>query len=182
MVIGGTNNFNAISNIDIVNPQDEEFNCNSSDYPYRVYGHASTYVPSLQGTVTCGGYNENGNRHTMCFIQRKGGALTQLANMNTARVEFGMVSNGDQIFAIGGYGGWWNMETFNTNNGQWIEEELPFKVRMHCVVTIVRWIVVTGGVDLHGKVSKCNSKIIRPKIYTNASSAKMKTVLLYLFS
>ena len=168
MVIGGSNNFKAISNIEIVNPQDEKFNCNSSDYPYRIYGHASTYVPSLQGTVTCGGYNENGNRHTMCFIQRKGGTLTQLANMNTARVEFGMVSNGGQIFAIGGYGGWWNMETFNIDNGKWIEEDLPFKVRMHCVVTIHRNIVVTGGVDLHGKVSKYTSKLIGSKISTNS--------------
>ena len=66
-----------------------------------------------------------------------------------------MTSISSNINAIGGYQNWNTMETINLNTDkQWKQEELPFSVVAHCSVVLGNMIIVTGGRDKNGNVSK----------------------------
>lgn len=168
MVIGGRNDEGVLSNIEVVSLQNENVSCNPKNLPYGVSDHSSAYLPSVQGVVTCGGWDENANRISKCIVQSKGIKFsTHFASMNKSREEFGMVSNGEKIFSFGGYGSMWDMETiFIEGHGPWVVEKIPFNVQSHCVVRVHERIMITGGIDFTNfdKVSKPENIFLSPKL------------------
>ena len=66
-----------------------------------------------------------------------------------------MTSISSNICAIGGYQNWNTMVTINLKtDAQWKNEELRFSVYQHCSVGLGNKIIVTGGWDEKGYVSK----------------------------
>ena len=125
------------------------------DLPYEVYSHASVYVPFLSGVVTCGGRHES-DRFAKCIIQTKHSSSIEFAMMNTKRSFFTMVTNGIEIFSLGGYPDGLNtMERINVTNENrsWVQQEMPFSVKYHCAVIVDSRIILTGGWDENDEVS-----------------------------
>ena len=140
-----------LSDVEVVGIQKENTNCNPTDLPYAVSGHAT--VASDQGLITCGGY-DGSSYLSKCILQRRNGETTSFPTMKYRRSFFGMVLVSDVIYAIGGYpSGRTTMETINVYNGtKWSEQSLDFSIRSYCVTSIDNdKIVVTGG---NGNVSK----------------------------
>ena len=179
MIIGGQSR-DYLSDIEAVSFDDDNINCDHTDLPYKVSDHASVYIPVLNGILTCGGeyseyreyseYSEGKpdsspdiSELSKCILQRKGNDSDQFPALNSGRYMLSMTSIADNIYAIGGchgecHGGLQNkntMETINLNTDrQWKKEEMPFSVYGHCSVKLGNKIIVTGGFDENGNVSK----------------------------
>ena len=154
MIIGGYGD-GFLSNIEAVNLDDDNLNCDPTDLPYKVEGHASVYTPVLDGILTCGGEDENGHGLSKCVLQRKGNESNHFPALNSKRYGLSLTSISDTIYAISGYPNYNTMETINLNSGkQWKQEELPFSVSWHCSVKLGNKIIVTGGTDENWNVSK----------------------------
>ena len=157
MIIGGWIIGDGIlSDIEAVNLEDYNINCDPTDLPYKVSDHASVYIPVLNGILTCGGYDENYNCLSKCILQRKGNESNHFPSLNSERIGLSLTSISDTIYAIGGYPNENTMETINLNTDkQWKQEDLPFSVVGHCSVRLGNKIIVTGGWDCkYGNVSK----------------------------
>ena len=146
VAIGGFHGSSGLSDVEVVDVQKENTNCNPTDLPYAVYRHAT--VASDQGLITCGGFSD-GSWESKCILQRKNGETTSFPTMKSRRSVFGMVLVSDVIYAIGGYPSITTMETINVNHGtEWTEQSLDFSVSSHCVTSVANGkIVVTGGYD-----------------------------------
>ena len=157
MIFGGYSSPDHLSDIEVVNLDDDNINCDPTDLPYKVAEHASVYTPVLDGILTCGGYNEDWYYLYLskCILQRKGNESHHFPELNSKREEFSLTSISDTIYAIGGTLNENTMETINLNTDkQWKQEELPFSVVAHCSVGLGNMIIVTGGRDENGNVSK----------------------------
>ena len=158
MLIGGYGG-GALSNIEVVSLDDDSINCDPTDLPYKVEGHASVYTPVLDGLLTCGGKDKNGNALSKCILQRKENESNHFPALISKRLGLSLTSISDTIYAIGGYPNKNTMETINLNTDkQWKKEELPFSVAAHCSVRLGNKIIVAGGSDVNYKVSKIISK------------------------
>ena len=158
MIIGGSNR-GPISDIEAVNLEDDNINCDPTDLPYKVDSHASVYTPVRNGILTCGGWDENYDELSKCILQRKGNDSNHFPPLNSKRYGLSLTSISDTIYAIGGYPNRNTMETINLNTDkQWKQEELPFSVLYHCSVGQGNKIIVTGGLDENLNVSKIISK------------------------
>ena len=134
---------------------EKQHSCKPMDLPYEVYSHASVYVPFLSGVVTCGGENVS-HRFAKCIIQSKNTASIEFAMMNTIRLAFTMVTNGIEIFSLGGYPDGLNtMERIDvtTENRSWVLQEMPFSVDSHCAVIVDSRIILSGGRNENDEVS-----------------------------
>ena len=162
MIIGGYRYPNYLSDIEAVNLEDDNINCDPTDLPYKVAGHASVYTPVLDGILTCGGEDENRNYLSKCILQRKGNESNHFPALNSKRYDLSLTSISDTIYAIGGFLNENTMETINLNTDkQWKQEELPFSVKYHCSVRLGNKIIVTGGWDCkYGNVSKIILKFL----------------------
>jgi len=148
VIIGGVRYSDYRSDIEAVNLEDDSINCDPTDLPYKVYGHASVYTPVLDGILTCGGRDENLNDLSKCIIQRKRNGSNNFPALNSKRYTLSLTSISDTIYAIGGYPNRNTMETINLNTDkQWKQEYLPFSVSWHCSVGLGNKIIVTGGSD-----------------------------------
>ena len=59
-----------------------------------------------------------------------------------------MVVMDQSLIVVGGVGASNKIEKIGLNDNEWVEEELPFTVRNHCVVSINKtMMMVIGGVD-----------------------------------
>ena len=144
-----------LSDIEAASLDDDNINCDPTDLPYKVEGHASVYTPVLDGILTCGGWDENYNYLSKCILQRKGNDSNQFPALNSKRFGFYLTSISDTIYAIGGRPNKNTMETINLNTDkQWKQEELPFSVSYHCTVGQGNKIIVTGGEDYFVGVRK----------------------------
>ena len=160
VIIGGSNR-GPISDIEAVNLEDDDINCDPTDLPYKVDSHASVYTPDLNGILTCGGWDENYDELSKCILQRKGSESNHFPALNSKRAELSLASISDTIYAIGGYPNKNTMETINLNTDkQWKQERLPFSVYKHCSVGLKNKIIITGGLDKNKKVSKIILKFI----------------------
>ena len=162
LILGGTTptttgETNHISNAQLIS-MERENNCFTHDLSYRVSGHASVYVPILRGIVTCGGLHKS-NETGKCIIQSKGNVSTYFPSMNSERSNFGIISVGKQIFAIGGEPNRSSMEIIDVTikNGQWKQQAIPFGVSYHCVVKFEKTLILTGGYDGNGVSRIANS-------------------------
>ena len=155
VIIGGWNG-GCLSDIEAVSLDMDDMNCDPTDLPYKVKYHASVYTPILNGFLTCGGMDENQlNRLSKCILQRKGDDSNHFPALNSKRFGLSLTSISDTIYAIGGYPNRNTMETINLNTDkQWKQEELPFSVSGHCSVGLGNKIIVTGGYNGNGNVSK----------------------------
>ena len=153
---GGYRGFRGVSDIEAVSLGGDDINCDPTDLPYNVSGHASVYTPVLDGILTCGGEDEIWNALSKCILQRKGNESNHFPALNSKRYDLSLTSISDTIYAIGGFLNENTMETINLNTDkQWKQEELPFSVKYHCSVRLGNKIIVTGGWDCkYGNVSK----------------------------
>ena len=159
MIIGGYNG-RYLSDIEAVNINDDNMNCDPTDLPYKVAYHASVYTPVLDGILTCGGRDKNYNVLSKCVILRKGNDSNHFPALNSKRYRLSLTSISDTIYAIGGYPNKNTMETINLNTDkQWKQEELPFSVFSHCSVGQGNKIIVTGGWDESNNVSEIILKV-----------------------
>ena len=155
MVIIGGYGGGKLSDIEAVSLDDDDINCDPTDLPYKVSSHASVYTPVLDGILTCGGVDANLNDLSKCFLQRKGNDSNHFPALNSKRSGLSLTSISDTIYAIGGFPNKNTMETINLNTDkQWKQVELPFSVYGHCSVRLGNKIIVTGGRDEPGNVSK----------------------------
>ena len=155
-IVGGSG---FLSDIEAVNLDDDNINCDPTDLPYKVVWHKSVYSPILDGVLTCGGRDANWNYLSKCILQRKGNDSNHFPPLNSKRSEFSLTSISDTIYAIGGDPNLNTMETINLKTDkQWKQEELPFLVFEHCSVGLGNKIIVTGGFDENWNVSKRISK------------------------
>ena len=155
VIIGGYRYPNDLSDIESVRLDDDKINCDPTDLPYKVGFHASVHTPVLAGILTCGGEDKNANAISKCVILRKGNNSNHFPALNSKRFGLSLTSISDTIYAIGGFPNKNTMETINLNTDkQWKQEELPFSVVAHCSVVLGNMIIVTGGRDKNGNVSK----------------------------
>ena len=145
-----------LSDIEAVNLEDDDINCDPTDLPYKVNYHASVYSSVLEASVTCGGYG-NWNTLSKCILQTKRNESNQFPSLISKRNGLSLIAIANKILAIGGYpdiDG--TMETINLNTAdrQWKKEEIPFSVYHHCSVGLGNNIIVTGGRDRYWNVSK----------------------------
>ena len=161
MIIGGSRYANYLSDIEAVSLEDDNLNCDPTDLPYKVYGHASVYSSVLEASVTCGGYRY-GNTLSKCILQTKRNESNQFPSLISKRSGLSLTAISNKIFAIGGTPNRNTMETINLNSAdrQWKKEELPFSVYDHCSVGLGNKIIVTGGWDKYYYVSKMILKIL----------------------
>ena len=154
MIIGGYNR-GILSDIEAVSIDENDINCDPTDLPYKVAGHASVYNPVLDGILTCGGADENRNPLTKCILQTKGNESNQFPSLNSKRHGLSLTAISNKIFAIGGFPNSNTMETMNLNTDrQWKKEELPFSVFGHCSVALGNKIIITGGYNVRMNISK----------------------------
>ena len=160
VIIGGSNR-GSISDIEAVNLEDDDINCDPTDLSYKVSSHASVYSSVLEASVTCGGY---GNRNTLskCILQTKRNKSNQFPSLISKRYDLSLTAISNKIFAIGGLPNMNTMETINLNTAdkQWKIEEIHFSVYAHCTVGLGNKIIVTGGWDEYGNVSKIILKFV----------------------
>ena len=116
-MIGGYRDGGALSDIEAVNLDDDNINCDPTDLPYKVAEHASVCTPVLNGILTCGGYNEDWYYLYLskCILQRKGSESNHFPALNSKLAELSLASISDTIYAIGGYPNKNTMETINLN-------------------------------------------------------------------
>jgi len=148
VIVGGYRFPNNLSDIEAVNLEYDNINCDPTDLPYKVKYHASVYTPVLGGILTCGGVDANDNNLSKCVLQRKGNESNHFPALNSKRYGLSLTSIADTIYAIGGHPNKNTMETINLNTDkQWKQEELPFSVFDQCSVRLGNKIIVTGGSD-----------------------------------
>ena len=159
MIVGGYRFPNDLSDIEAVNLEDDNINCDPTDLPYKLSFHASVYAPVFDGILTCGRWNENLNDLSKCILQSKRNGSNHFPALNLKRVGYSLTSISDTIYAIGGVPNENTMESINLNTDkQWKQEGLPFSVSRHCSVGLGNNIIVTGGWDKNLNVSKVISK------------------------
>ena len=143
----------SLSNIEYISIE-KQHSCKPMDLPYEVYSHASVYVPFLSGVVTCGGRHES-DRFAKCIIQTKHSSSIEFAMMNTKRSFFTMVTNGIEIFSLGGYPSLNTTERIDVTNENrsWVQQEMPFSVASHCAVIVDSRIILSGGLNENNEVN-----------------------------
>ena len=161
MIIGGYKR-GLLSDIEAVSIDGDDINCDPTDLPYKVKGHASVYSSVLEASVTCGGWDENRNTLSKCILQTKRNESNQFPSLISERWGLTLTAISNKIFAIGGYPNENTMEAINLNTAdrQWEKEKLPFSVYFHCSVGLGNKIIVTGGGDEYGNVSKIILKFV----------------------
>ena len=143
LAVGGFDGSN-ILDIEVLGIQKDDTNCNPTNLPFKLRGHATVFLPNL-GLVTCGGSNDK-QRTSTCIVQSKSSDQTFFPSMRTRRSFFGMVVVSNKLYVIGGNPSDATMETIDINRPRkWTEEPIPFAVTSHCVVSLDDKIIVTGG-------------------------------------
>jgi len=183
VIIGGCGieyRYGPLSDIEAVNLDEGNINCDPTDLPYKVWTHASVYTPVLDGILTCGGEDANHKHLSKCILKRIGNDSNHFPALNLKREWFSLTSLFDTIYAIGGYPNKNTMETINLNTDrQWKQEELPFSVSFHCSVGLGDNIIVIGGLDENYNASKIISKFSWTKkslMKNGQSNSKRKTL------
>jgi len=141
--------------------QTDDTGCNPTDLPSPVAGHASVYSSALKALITCGGVGKHGDfqylnsiSSSSCSVQRNNEHQIEMPSMNSARWAFAMVSIGNQLISIGGYGVTNTMETIELDaNRIWNQKSMPFSVSSHCAVALDNNVIVIGGLDENSNVS-----------------------------
>ena len=168
VILGGTSYYSGhgektLSDVEVLDMQDEVTGCEPTDLPSAVSRHASVYSSTLQSVITCGG--ERNDRR--CFVQNKNGDKISFPEMNSGRSWFTMVSIRNQIVAIGGSASKNTIETIRLNATltKWDQQSMPFSVDSHCAVTLDNNVIIIGGRDENNKVNRkfylhlCNNEI-----------------------
>ena len=153
VILGGRNVSNGgISDVELLDMQNDGTGCNPTDLPTPVYRHASVYSSVLQSIITCGGWEKYRTLST-CTVQKNNGHQISLPSMNSKRSHFAMVAIGNQLISIGGWQSRNTMETIKLNaTGTWNQQSIPFSARKHCAVALDNNIIVIGGLE-HWNVS-----------------------------
>ena len=139
-----------ISNAELIKLKTDANTCKPLKLEYSVYGHSS--VASSRGIITCGGYTTN--FVMTCTLQTNNGETRSFPSMNRSRSKFGMVVMNQTLIIVGGYPATDKMERISMNGDEWIEEDLPFSLWNHCVVSINETTVIAiGGSDYNHNVS-----------------------------
>ena len=157
LVIGGYNK-GFLSDVELLNFDSNDDECNPPDLGYAVSDHAT--VSSSTGIITCGGRDKNWDLLSNCSIQKFNGEIESIPSMVARNDNFGMVNVNETLYAIGGIGTFNMMETINLNNDtEWKKEKnwpseyscneyscpATWKLTDHCVVNIRSKIFVIGG-------------------------------------
>ena len=143
LVIGGYGG-RYLSEVEMISLGTQDKVCQPLKLDYPVYGHSS--VVTSRGVITCGGWN--GTRLKTCTLQTKEGETKPFPSMIRSRSHFGMVVMDQSLIVVGGMGALGKMEKIGLSDNEWVEEDLPFKVRYHCVVSINETMVIAiGGAD-----------------------------------
>ena len=161
VILGGANESDILSDVELLGIQTENAGCNPTDLPSPVAGHASVYSSALKSLITCGGVGKHGDfqylnsiSSSSCSVQSNNEHQIEMPSMNSARWSFAMVSIGNQLISIGGYGGENTMETIELNGTRrWNQKSMPFSVSSHCAVALDNNVIVIGGLDENSNVS-----------------------------
>ena len=149
--MGGRSDGNRpLSNVEVIKVKTEGAICNPLELEYPVNGH-STVVTSL-GIITCGGWESNSLKR--CTLQTIKGETRLFPSMKRSRYRVGMAVMNQTLMIVGGYPAYEKMEKISMNGDEWVEEDLPFSVWSHCVVSINETSVMAiGGSDSDYNVS-----------------------------
>ena len=135
--------------MEVVNIGTEVEVCQPLNIGFPVKGHSS--VITSRGVLTCGGDNgdKRPRRLNTCIIHTKEGETRPFPSMIRSRSLFGMAVMDQSLIVVGGCcDGSDKMEKIGLNGNEWVEEDLPFSVQYHCVVsTSETMIMVIGGLD-----------------------------------
>ena len=143
LVIGGYHG-RYLSEVEMISLGTQDKVCQPLNLEYPVRGHSS--VVTSRGVVTCGG--SNGTYLKTCVLQTKEGETKPFPSLNRGRYFFGMVVMDQSLIVVGGSGALDKMEKIGFNDNEWVEEDLPFKVGYHCVVSINKTTMMAiGGSD-----------------------------------
>ena len=150
LVIGGSDGRRVLSEVEMINLGTQDKVCQPLQLEYPVYDHSS--VVTSRGVVTCGG-NNGSTRLKTCTLQTKEGETKPFPSMIRSRGYFGMVVMDQSLIVVGGRGAKNKMEKIGFNDDEWVEEDLPFKVYGHCLVSINKTMMMAIG-GHYGRVSK----------------------------
>ena len=137
--------------MEIINLGTEEGLCQPLQLESPTSSHSS--VATNRGVMTCGG-QIGVNYLKSCIIQTKDRKRMRFPSLNRGRSEFGMAVMGQSVIVVGGNGAINKMEKISLNGKKWVEEDLPFKVRAHCVVPINDTMMMVIGGNNGTKVNK----------------------------
>ena len=147
LILGGDSDGNRdLSNVEVIKVKTEGHICNPFELEYPVSGHSS--VATSLGVITCGGWTTN------CTLQTIKGETRSFPSMKRSRYKFGMTVMNQTLMIVGGWPTYDKMEKISMNGDEWVEEDLPFSVWGHCVVSINETTaMVIGGSDSDYNVS-----------------------------
>ena len=145
MVIGGYQGSSyGISGTEIL-----EKRCNIRSYPYALYQHSATVIPT--GILVCGGYSSSGAQDKCYQYKQSTSSWHSFPSMTTERYRFDMKYLNQGIWAMGGYessGSRVTMDYFNMTSNRWTKRALPFTTYGHCLAQISEYeLILLGGIQ-----------------------------------
>ena len=150
MVIGGYRG----SGYGIAGTEILEMRCNIRSYPYALYRHSATVIPT--GILVCGGYSSSSSNSDKCYQYKQSTSTWHsFPSMTTKRRGHDMKYLNQGIWVMGGYGSsgsYSTMDYFNMTSNLWTKRSLPVHVYSHCLAQISEYqlILLGGAVNGYG--------------------------------
>ena len=124
-----------------------QMKCNISSFPYGLYSHSSTMIPT--GILVCGGFG--GIVETRCYqYNRKFSSSWQtFPSMTIRRSNFDMKYLNQGIWATGGIGesgSTTSLDYFDFTKNVWTNKTMPFSAKYHCLTKMSEnKLILIGG-------------------------------------
>merc|ERR1712126_139651 len=150
--MGGSNRSGYLSSVEVVEVE-KNIRCNIASFPYGLYEHSATIIPT--GILVCGGWALSLNNLRLgdlnrCYEYKTTTSSWQpFPSMTTSRRFFDMKFLNQGIWAIGGVveSGFENkLDNFDFHTNVWTTHDIPIDVRNHCLSKIApdKLIIIAG--------------------------------------
>ena len=143
VTIGGYGDRRAISSVEVTN-EEKKLSCNVDSFPYTLFGHSASIIPT--GILVCGGLGFGGNRNR-CYEYKKTTASWQrFPSMTTERYYFDMIFLNQHIWAVGGFKSPNTLDKLDINTKVWTKHRIPMSVDYHCLTKLTHEkLILIGG-------------------------------------
>jgi len=152
VAIGGSNRSGYLSSVEVVEVE-KNIRCNIASFPYGLYEHSATIIPT--GILVCGGWALSLNNLRLgdlnrCYEYKTTTSSWQpFPSMTTSRRFFDMKFLNQGIWAIGGVveSGFENkLDNFDFHTNVWTTHDIPIDVTNHCLSKIApdKLIIIAG--------------------------------------
>lgn len=158
VIVGGQGDNGTMSNVESLD-ENEHLICNIPSYPFALRGHSSTVTSS--GILVCGGLRSPSNERQKACYEYTPNNWASMASMTTERSSFDMIFLKGKVYAVGGSGGSWSMDIFDSTTGRWTSQSNPFSIWSHCITQLSenQFLLIGGSSGVSKNVMKKNISI-----------------------